>query len=86
MLTDAQWAMLEPLVEQCRPKGKTPLHDLRRTLEAILWQRENGAKWRAVPLNSAPGGARLRPLSAGRAWVSGSVCSTWCRGTGSSSG
>ena len=22
MLTDAQWAMLEPLVEQCRPKGK----------------------------------------------------------------
>jgi hypothetical protein len=23
MLTDAQWAMLEPLVEQCRPKGKT---------------------------------------------------------------
>jgi hypothetical protein len=24
MLTDPQWAMLEPLVEQCRPKGKTP--------------------------------------------------------------
>jgi hypothetical protein len=23
MLTDAQWAMLELLVEQCRPKGKT---------------------------------------------------------------
>ena len=21
MLTDTQWAMLEPLVEQCRPKG-----------------------------------------------------------------
>jgi hypothetical protein len=26
MLTDAQWAMLEPLVEQCRPKGKTSPH------------------------------------------------------------
>jgi len=24
MLTDTQWAVLEPLVEQCRPKGKTP--------------------------------------------------------------
>ena len=49
MLTDAQWAMLEPLVEQCRPKGKTPPQDLRRTVEAILWHHENGAKWRAVP-------------------------------------
>jgi hypothetical protein len=36
MLTDAQWATQEPLVEQCRPKGKTPLQDLRRTVEAIL--------------------------------------------------
>ena len=49
MLTDAQWALLEPLVEHCRPKGKTPPQDLRRTLEAILWRHENGAKWRAVP-------------------------------------
>jgi transposase len=49
MLTDAQWAMLEPLVEQCRPKGKTPPHDLRRTMEAILWRHQNGAKWRSVP-------------------------------------
>ena len=42
MLTDAKWAMLE----QCRPKGKTPPQDLRRTVEAILWRHENGAKWR----------------------------------------
>ena len=48
MLTDTQWAMLELLVEQCRPKGKTPPQDLRRTLDAILWRHENGAKWRAV--------------------------------------
>jgi hypothetical protein len=31
MLTDAQWAMLEPLVEACRPRGKTAPQDLRRT-------------------------------------------------------
>ena len=54
MLTDAQWMMLEPLVEQCRPKGQTPLQDLRRTLEAILWRHENGAKWRAVPAELGP--------------------------------
>jgi len=54
MLTDTQWAMLEPLVEQCRPKGKTPPHDLRRTMEAILWRHENGAKWRAIPGELGP--------------------------------
>jgi transposase len=54
MLTDTQWAMLEPLVEQCRPKGKTPPQDLRRTFEALLWQHENGAKWRAVPAKLGP--------------------------------
>uniref|UniRef100_UPI001E6056B3 transposase n=1 Tax=Microvirga roseola TaxID=2883126 RepID=UPI001E6056B3 len=54
MLTDAQWVMLEPLVEQCRPKGKTPPQDLRRTFEAILWRHENGAKWRAMPEELGP--------------------------------
>jgi transposase len=54
MLTDTQWAMLKPLVEQCRPRGKTPPRDLRRTLEAILWRHENGAKWRAVPAELGP--------------------------------
>ncbi len=54
MLSDAQWALLEPLVEACRPKGKTPPQDLRRTLSAILWRHENGAKWRSVPEHLGP--------------------------------
>lgn len=54
MLTDAPWAMLEPLVEQCRPKGRTPPQDQRRMFEAILWHHANGAKWRAVPAELAP--------------------------------
>ncbi len=36
MLSEAQWAELEPLVEACRPKGKTPPQDLRCTISAIL--------------------------------------------------
>lgn len=54
MLSDGQWALLEPLIETCRPKGKTPPQDLRRTLSAILWRHQNGAKWRAVPEELGP--------------------------------
>ena len=54
MLSDGQWALLERLVEACRPKGKTPPQDLRRTLSAILWRHQNGAKWRAVPEELGP--------------------------------
>src|SRR4029079_18413600 len=49
MLTDLQWERLEPLIEACRPKGKTPPQNLRRTLSAIVWRHQNGAKWRAIP-------------------------------------
>jgi transposase len=54
VLTDEQWAMLGPLVEACRPKGKTKHHDLRRTMEAIIWRHVNGAKWRAIPAELGP--------------------------------
>jgi transposase len=54
VLTDGRWAALEPLLEGCRPKGKTPPRDLRRTIEAIIWRHENGAKWRAVPADLGP--------------------------------
>ncbi len=54
MLTDTQWTMLEPLIEACRPKGKTPPQDLRRTISAILWRHQNGAKWRAIPDELGP--------------------------------
>ena len=54
MLSDAQWAMLEPLIEACRPKGKTPPQDLRRPTSAILWRHQNGAKWRSIPAELGP--------------------------------
>jgi transposase len=54
MLSDAQWSELEPLVEACRPKAKTPPQDLQRTLSAILWRHQNGAKWRAIPEDLGP--------------------------------
>jgi transposase len=54
MLADAQWTRLEPLIEACRPRGKTSPQDLRRTISAILWRHQNGAKWRAVPAELGP--------------------------------
>jgi transposase len=54
VLTDEWWAVLEPLVEACRPAAKVPPRHLRRTISAILWRHENGAKWRAVPAELGP--------------------------------
>jgi transposase len=54
VLTDGQWAMLEPLVEACRPHAKVPPSDLRRTVEAIVWRCTNGAKWRSIPAELGP--------------------------------
>ncbi len=49
VLTDAQWDALAPLIEQCRPAHKTEHANLRRTIEAIIWRHDNGAKWRSIP-------------------------------------
>ena len=54
MITDAQWAALEPLIEACRPHAKVPPTNLRRTISAILWRHENGAKWRSLPVELGP--------------------------------
>ena len=54
MLTDEQWAVLEPLIEAVRPQAKVAPRHLRRTIGAILWRHDNGAKWRAVPGELGP--------------------------------
>jgi transposase len=54
VLTDAQWDQLAPLIEACRPHGKTKPQDLRRTIEAIIWRHDNGAKWRSIPTGLGP--------------------------------
>ena len=49
MLTDAQWDVLEPLIEMVRPQAKVLPRYLRRTVGAILWRHDNGMKWRSLP-------------------------------------
>ena len=54
VLTEVQWKRLAPLIEAVRPRGKTEHHDLRRTMEAIIWRHRNGATWRAIPAELGP--------------------------------
>ena len=54
VFTDAAWAIWEPLIEEVRPRGKTPPKDLRRTISAIFWRHQNGAKWRGIPADLGP--------------------------------
>src|SRR3954467_15684130 len=54
ILSDAAWAIWEPLIEATRPHGKTPPKELRRTISAILWRHQNGAKWRSIPSELGP--------------------------------
>ena len=54
VLTNAQWAELAPLIEACRPAHTTEHIDLRRTIEAIIWRHDNGAKWRQIPAELGP--------------------------------
>ena len=49
VLADEQRAALEPLVEACRPRAKTPPCHLRRTVEAIIWRHKDGTTWRSIP-------------------------------------
>src|SRR3954464_6938048 len=54
VFTDAVWAVWEPLIEAVRPRGKTPPTEMRRTISAIVWRHQNGAKWRSIPAELGP--------------------------------
>ena len=48
MLSDAQWAKIEPLLPQLTSRGR-PWRDNRQVLEGILWVLKTGARWRDLP-------------------------------------
>ncbi len=48
-LTDAQWAIVEPLLPPRLHRGRPSLTDRRRVLDAILYQTKNACTWRDLP-------------------------------------
>jgi transposase len=62
MLSDAQWAKIEPLLPKLTSKGR-PWKDNRDTLEGILWVLKTGARWRDLPSGFPSGSTCWRRLS-----------------------
>ncbi len=48
-LTDAQWAVLEPLLPRGRKPGRPPEWTKRQLINGIRWRVRAGAPWRDVP-------------------------------------
>ena len=53
-LTDAQWAIAEPLVPKPFPRGRPRKSDLREVVNAILYVVREGCSWRALPHDLPP--------------------------------
>jgi putative transposase len=53
-LTDAQWAILEPLIPPARHGGRPRAVDLREIVNAMLYLNRTGCKWDMVPHDLPP--------------------------------
>jgi putative transposase len=48
-LSDAQWAVLAPLLPPPQPTGRPRVVDHRTVINGILWKLRTGAPWRDLP-------------------------------------
>jgi transposase len=53
-LTDAQWAILAPLVPAPRPGRRPATHARREIVDALLYVLRGGISWRALPHEYPP--------------------------------
>jgi transposase len=53
-LTDAQWAVLEPLVPAPKSGGRPAAHGRREIVDAILYVLRGGGAWRLLPHDFPP--------------------------------
>ena len=53
-LTDAQWALVEPLLSGVKPGGRPLAHALREVVNAILYLVRTGCSWRRLPKDFPP--------------------------------
>ena len=54
VLTDAQWALLEPLLPSSKGKQSRPFRDHRQVLEGIVFRLRMGCPWRDLPERFGP--------------------------------
>ena len=53
-LTDAEWALLGPLLPEPSKLGRPPRYDRRKVLEAIFYVVRSGCAWRLLPHDLPP--------------------------------
>src|ERR687891_1979302 len=53
-LTDAEWAILEPLVPPVKPGGRPRQVDMREVFNAIFYLLRGGIPWRMLPHDFPP--------------------------------
>ena len=53
-LSDAQWAIMEPLLPAEKPGGRPRVVDLREVINAILYQQRTGCQWDMLPHDLLP--------------------------------
>src|SRR5690606_22397347 len=53
-LSDAQWALVEPLIPPARSGGRPRTTDMREVVNAALYVTKNGCQWRDLPHDFAP--------------------------------
>jgi putative transposase len=53
-LSDAEWALLAPLVPRSHPAGRRQTYPLRRIVDAISYLLRTGAQWRLLPHEYPP--------------------------------
>jgi putative transposase len=53
-LTDAEWALIAPLLPPARPGGRRRTTDLREVVNAIFYLASSGCQWRMLPKDFPP--------------------------------
>ena len=53
-LTDAEWALIEPLLSPASPLGRPRETELRSVVNAILYMAATGCQWRQLPKEFPP--------------------------------
>jgi putative transposase len=53
-LTDAEWAILAPLVPPAKPGGRPPRHTRRELIDAMSYVLRTGCAWRQLPHDLPP--------------------------------
>ena len=53
-LTDAEWALIGPLIPPAKPGGNKRSVDMRKVVDGLMFLLSAGSQWRAIPKDLAP--------------------------------